>query len=234
MSRILLVEDDHRLRRVLTLTLETSGYAVTAVADGTAALQAAAAESPDLVLLDLGLPDVDGAEVIRRFRGWSDSPILVLSARHAQAEKVRALDVGADDYITKPFGTDELLARVRAALRRGQPSAGSPVVATSDFTVDLAAKRVRTGDGTDVRLTPTEWSVLEVLARQPGRLVTQRELLEQVWGPQYVNETHYLRVYVGQLRRKLEPDPAHPRHLVTEPGQGYRLLPDGPPSLSRH
>jgi two-component system KDP operon response regulator KdpE len=234
MSRILLVEDDHRLRRVLTLTLEAHGYLVTAAEEGGAALEAAAADHPDLVLLDLGLPDVDGAEVIRRLRVWSDAPVLVLSARHAQAEKVRALDVGADDYVTKPFGTDELLARVRAALRRGQPATGSPVVATAAFTVDLAAKRVRAGDGTDVRLTPTEWSVLELLARRPGSLVTQRELLEQVWGPQYVDETHYLRVYVGQLRRKLEPDPSRPRHLVTEPGQGYRLLLDGPPSPSRH
>jgi two-component system KDP operon response regulator KdpE len=233
MSRILLVEDDHRLRRVLTLTLETNGYDVTAAADGAAALGAAAAEGPDLVLLDLGLPDVDGAEVIRRIRGWTDSPILVLSARHAQAEKVRVLDVGADDYVTKPFGTDELLARVRAALRRRQPAAGSPVVTTAAFSVDLAAKRVRASDRADVRLTPTEWSVLEVLARRAGSLVTQRELLDQVWGPQYVNETHYLRVYVGQLRRKLEPDPAHPRHLVTEPGQGYRLVTDWPQSLSR-
>ena len=233
MSRVLVVEDDARVRRPLTLTLASHGYEVVAVGDGESALSAASTQAPDLVVLDLGLPDLDGNDVIERLRARAALPILVLSARETQAEKVRALDAGADDYVTKPFGMDELLARIRVALRRARPADDSPVVATDAFTVDLAAKTVRrhdtatgTGDarGTEVRLTPTEWAVLETLAREPGTLISQRDLLDRVWGPQYQNETHYLRVFLGQLRRKLEPDPAHPRHLLTVPGQGYRLV----------
>ena len=223
MSRVLVVEDDLLLRRPLTLTLGAHGYDVVAVADGRSALEEAAARIPDLVLLDLGLPDMDGAQVIEQLRGWSAMPILVLSARDSQTEKVRALDAGADDFVTKPFGMEELLARLRVALRRSRAAEESPVVTTESFTVDLAAKRVRTKEGSDVRLTPTEWGVLEVLARKPGMLVAQRELLEHVWGPKYHDQAHYLRVYMGQLRRKLEVDPARPRHLITVPGQGYRL-----------
>ena len=227
MSRVLVVEDDLLLRRPLTLTLGAQGYDVVSVADGRSALEEAAVRVPDLVVLDLGLPDMDGAQVIEQLRAWSAMPIVVLSARDSQTEKVRALDAGADDYVTKPFGMEELLARIRVALRRSRAGEESPVVATESFTVDLAAKRVRTKEGSDVRLTPTEWCVLEILARKPGMLVAQRELLDHVWGPKYHDQAHYLRVYMGQLRRKLEVDPARPRHLITVPGQGYRLEPGG-------
>jgi two-component system KDP operon response regulator KdpE len=177
-----------------------------------------------LVIVDLGLPDMDGVQVVEGVRGWSAVPVIVLSARHLEQAKVQALDAGADDYVTKPFGMDELLARVRAALRRTAPAAEAPVVRTESFTVDLAARRV-TRDGTDVRLTPTEWHVLEVLVRNAGKLVTQRQLLQEVWGPRYESETNYLRVYLAQLRAKLEPDPSRPRYLLTEPGMGYRFEP---------
>jgi two-component system KDP operon response regulator KdpE len=224
MSRLLVVEDDAKLRRLLTLTLQAQGHDVTSVSTGTEALSALTRELPDLVVLDVGLPDMDGTQVIERLRVWSPLPVLVLSARDAEADKISALDAGADDYVTKPFGVGELLARVRAALRRIGAAEGLPVVATASFSVDLASKRVLGEDGSEVRLTPTEWAVLEVLAGRAGMLVTKQELLERVWGPGYRTETHYLRVYMGQLRRKLECDPAHPRHLMTEPGRGYRLV----------
>jgi two-component system KDP operon response regulator KdpE len=167
---------------------------------------------------------MDGVEVVEGIRGWSPVPVIVLSARHLEQAKVRALDAGADDYVTKPFGMDELLARIRAALRRGTPASQEPVVTTETFTIDLAARRV-TRDGADVRLTPTEWHLLEVLVRNAGKLVSQRQLLHEVWGPTYESETNYLRVYLAQLRAKLEPDPSRPRYLITEPGMGYRFLP---------
>jgi two-component system KDP operon response regulator KdpE len=193
--------------------------------DGAAGLRLASTDRPDVVILDLGLPDMDGSDVIRGIRGWSQVPIIVLSAREQEADKVAALDAGADDFVTKPFGMDELLARLRAAARRAiSPTKDEPVVATRDFTVDLAAKRVRLADGTDVRLTPTEWEILELLVRHRDRLVTAKQLLREVWGEQYQTETHYLRVYLAQLRRKLEPDSARPVHLITEPGMGYRFL----------
>jgi two-component system KDP operon response regulator KdpE len=169
---------------------------------------------------------MDGTEVIRGLRGWTSVPIIVLSVREREADKVAALDAGADDYVTKPFGMDELLARLRAALRRGAPAEEAAVVETGDFTVDLAAKRVTGPDG-EVRLTPTEWHVVEVLVRNAGKLVTQRQLLQEVWGPQYEKETNYLRVYLAQIRRKLEPDPAKPRYFITEARMGYRFEPDG-------
>jgi len=227
MTRVLVVDDEPQLLRALRINLRARSYDVDVASDGTSALRAAARCRPDVVLLDLGLPDLDGVEVIRGLRGWTDVPIIVLSARQQQHDKVAALDAGADDYVTKPFGMEELLARLRAAVRRGQPSAGGedqPVVHTASFTVDLAGKRV-IRDGSDVRLTPTEWHLLEVLARNPGRLVSQRQLLQEVWGPAYERETNYLRVYFAQLRRKLEPDRSHPRHLLTEPGMGYRFQP---------
>jgi two-component system KDP operon response regulator KdpE len=225
MTRILVVDDDAGLARALAINLHAHGYEVETTGNGATALAAAAARRPDLVVLDLGLPDLDGVDVVRGLRGWTTTPVLVLSARHEQAEKVAALDAGADDYVTKPFGMDELLARVRAALRRAAPGeAEQAVVETAAFTVDLAAHRVHDATG-EVRLTPTEWHLLEVLVRHPGRLVTQRQLLQEVWGPRYGTETNYLRVYVSQLRRKLEPDPTRPRHLVTEPGVGYRFEP---------
>jgi two-component system KDP operon response regulator KdpE len=222
MTRILLVDDEPQLLRALGINLRARGYDVVTALDGTSALQAAAKTVPDLVVLDLGLPDLDGVEVVRGLRGWSQMPIVVLSARDTQRDKVAALDAGADDYVTKPFGMDELLARVRAALRRSSTSDSGPVVTTPDFVVDLAAKTV-TRDGAEVRLTPTEWHILEVLIRNSGKLVGQRQLLQEVWGPAYGTETNYLRVYLAQLRRKLEPDPAHPRYLHTEPGLGYRF-----------
>jgi two-component system, OmpR family, KDP operon response regulator KdpE len=222
-TRILVVDDETGLTRALAINLRAHGYDVDAAADGATALTAAAARPPDLVVLDLGLPDMEGVEVVRGLRGWFAAPILVLSARNAQDQKVAALDAGADDYVTKPFGMDELLARVRAALRRASPEdPGRPIVETGSFTVDLRAHRVTTDAG-EVRLTPTEWHLLEVLVRHPGQLVTQRQLLQEVWGPTYGTETNYLRVYLSQLRRKLETDPTHPRHIITEPGVGYRF-----------
>lgn len=218
-----MVDDEPQIVRALRINLSARGYSVLTAHDGTGALKAAAEGKPDVVVLDLGLPDVDGTEVIAGLRGWTSVPIIVLSARTDSADKVEALDAGADDYVTKPFGMDELLARLRAAVRRSAVTEGEDaVVETSSFTVDLAAKKV-VREGVEVHLTPTEWGLLEVLARNRGRLVAQRQLLQEVWGPQYAKETHYLRVYLAQLRRKLEPEPSHPRHLVTEPGMGYRF-----------
>ncbi len=222
MTRVLIVEDEPQLLRALSINLRARRYDVVGAADGASALRAASASPPDLVILDLGLPDLDGTEVIAGLRGWTTVPIIILSARDRQADKVGALDAGADDYLTKPFGMDELLARVRAALRRAQPGPDHPVVTTAAFTLDLGAKRA-TRDGTTVRLTPTEWHLIEILARNAGRLVTGGQLLREVWGPGRENDTNYLRVYMAQLRRKLEDDPSHPRHLITEPGLGYRL-----------
>jgi two-component system KDP operon response regulator KdpE len=223
-SRVLVVDDDPQLTRALRVTLRASGHEVATAADGRSALREAVAHPPDLVILDLGLPDLDGTEVLAGLRPWFTGPVLVLSARADSRDKVGALDAGADDYVSKPFDTGELLARVRALQRRGSPEADAPVVRTATFSVDLAAQQV-TVDGAVVRLTPTEWGLLSALVRARGRLVGQRQLLQSVWGPAYERETHYLRVYIGQLRRKLEPDPAHPRHLLTEPGMGYRFTP---------
>jgi two-component system KDP operon response regulator KdpE len=224
MTRVLVVDDEPQIARALAINLRARHYDVDIAPNGSTALALAAERQPDVVILDLGLPDLDGFDVIRGLRGWSQVPILVLSARQDSADKVEALDLGADDYVTKPFGMDELLARLRAAIRRGAPGEDLPVVTTADFTVDLAAKRV-VRDGVDVRLTPTEWHLLELLVRGNGRLVTQRQLLQEVWGPAYQRETNYLRVYLAQLRRKLEPDPSRPRYLLTEPGMGYRFQP---------
>ncbi|MGR6962876.1 response regulator [Geodermatophilus sp. URMC 61] len=224
MSRVLVVDDDPQLTRALRITLRASGYEVATAADGRTALREAATHSPDLVVLDLGLPDLDGTEVLAGLRPWFTGPVLVLSARADSRDKVGALDAGADDYLSKPFDMGELLARLRALQRRAVSEPETSVVHAGSFTVDLAARQV-TVDGAVVRLTPTEWGLLSELARAPGRLVSQRQLLQSVWGPAYEKETHYLRVYIGQLRRKLEPDPAHPRHLLTEPGMGYRFTP---------
>jgi two-component system KDP operon response regulator KdpE len=221
-SRILVVDDEPQIVRALVINLRARKYEVDAAPDGATALRLAAERHPDVVLLDLGLPDMDGVDVIAGLRGWTRVPIIVLSARHASGEKVEALDAGADDYVTKPFAMDELLARLRAAFRRADPGPGAAVLETASFSVDLAAKKV-VRDGADVRLTPTEWHLLEVLTRNAGRLITQRQLLQEVWGPSYGTETNYLRVYMAQLRRKLEPDPTRPRHLITEPGMGYRF-----------
>jgi two-component system KDP operon response regulator KdpE len=224
-TRVLVVEDEPELRRALAINLRARRYDVPVAATGAAALTAAARQPPDVIVLDLGLPDMDGTDVIRGLRGWTQVPIIVLSARAGQGDKVDALDAGADDYVTKPFGMDELLARLRAALRRSAPDEPVPTVETPHFTIDLAAKQARTVNGA-VRLTPTEWHLLEVLIRHEGKLVSQRQLLQEVWGPNYETETNYLRVYIAQLRRKLEADPAHPSHLITEPGMGYRFTQD--------
>ncbi|WP_069817273.1 response regulator [Streptomyces sp. TP-A0874] len=223
--RVLVVEDEPQIVRALVINLKARHYEVDSAADGATALRKAAVFQPDVIVLDLGLPDMDGVDVIRKLRGWTRTPVLVLSARQTSDEKVTALDAGADDYVTKPFGMDELLARLRAAVRRAEPippAAEERVVATDSFTVDLSAKKVNR-DGRDIRLTPTEWHLLEVLVRNPGRLVGQKQLLREVWGPSYGTETNYLRVYMAQLRRKLEVDPSHPRHFITEPGMGYRF-----------
>jgi two-component system, OmpR family, KDP operon response regulator KdpE len=223
MTRVLIVEDDPQLLRALAINLRARHYDVDTAPDGATALAAANRRPPDLVILDLGLPDMDGIQVIRGLRGWCSATIIVLSARETQTDKVSALDSGADDYMTKPFGMDELLARIRAAMRRVVPNTtAQPVVRTDTFTVDLSDRRVTTEDG-EIRLTPTEWHVLEVLIRHSGKLVGQKQLLQEVWGPSYESETNYLRVYMAQLRRKLERNPARPRHLLTEPGIGYRF-----------
>jgi two-component system, OmpR family, KDP operon response regulator KdpE len=224
MTRVLAVDDDRQLLRALQITLAARGYEVVPAATGVAALAAASASPPDVVILDLGLPDLDGVAVIEGLRGWCTAPVIVLSARHEERAKVRALDAGADDYVTKPFGMEELLARLRAAVRRTAPGASMARVTTEAFTVDLVARRVVVGQE-EMRLTPTEWHLLEMLVRNAGNLVTQRQLLQQVWGPSYGTETNYLRVHIANLRRKLEPDPSRPHYLITEPGIGYRFMP---------
>lgn len=226
--KILVADDDPQLVRALRITLAAHGYEVVAAADGAAAVTLAAQAHPDIVLLDLGMPHLDGIRVIEALRGWTDAPIIVVSGRTGSADKVDALDAGADDYVTKPFQVDELLARLRALARRSTPAAGAsadPVVRFGDVTVDLAAKIV-TRAGAPVHLTPTEWRMLEFLARHPGALVTRQTLLKDIWGTEQVADTGYLRLYVSQLRKKLEADPAAPRHLMTESGMGYRLVID--------
>ena len=224
MTKVLVVDDEPRIVRTLRINLTARGHEVATALSGGEALRVAASFTPDVVILDLGLPDLDGTTVIEGLRGWTTVPIIVLSARTDSGDKVAALDAGADDYVTKPFGMDELLARLRAAVRRASsvPPGEAAVVETASFTVDLAAKKVLR-DGAEVHLTPTEWGILELLVRNRGKLVGQKQLLREVWGPAYASETHYLRVYLAQLRRKLEPQPSRPRHLVTEAGMGYRF-----------
>jgi two-component system KDP operon response regulator KdpE len=235
MTRVLVVDDEPQILRALGINLRARGYQVDLAPDGEHALMLAASHHPDVVVLDLGLPGIDGVDVIRGLRGWSTVPIVVLSVRDGERDKVAALDAGADDYVTKPFGMDELMARLRAALRRAAPAEEEPVVVTPDFTIDLSAKRVHRpgGEGlgeraaeesqSEVRLTPTEWHLVEVLVRNQGKLVSQRQLLQEVWGPDYHDETAYLRVHMANVRRKLEPEPGRPRYFLTEPGMGYRF-----------
>jgi two-component system KDP operon response regulator KdpE len=243
---VLVVDDEPQILRALRINLRVRQYEVYTAATGAQALEEAAAHPPDLVILDLGLPDMDGVEVIGGLRGWTAAPIIVLSGRADSTDKVEALDAGADDYVTKPFGVEELLARMRAAVRRTPAAEDPPRVQLGALTVDLAAKRVtrnadgqgsqgsqdghdgRDGKDHDIRLTPTEWHLLEVLLRNPGRLLSQKQLLRDVWGPGYDNAGGNLRLYMAQLRRKLEPDPARPRWLITEPGMGYRYQPPEP------
>jgi two-component system, OmpR family, KDP operon response regulator KdpE len=221
-ARVLVVDDEQPILRALGTNLRARGYIIDAALTGEDALAMAARHRPDAVILDLGLPGLSGIEVIEGLRGWTTVPIIILSARGAERDKVAALDAGADDYVTKPFGMDELLARLRASLRRNAPAPESALVETPDFVVDLAAKRVRRGDE-EVRLTPTEWGLVEVLVRNAGKLVSQRQLLQDVWGPQYGEETNYLRVHMAHIRRKLEPEASRPRYFITEPGMGYRF-----------
>jgi two-component system, OmpR family, KDP operon response regulator KdpE len=235
LTRVLVVDDEPQILRALRINLRVRDYQVDVAATGTEALQMAARHPPDLVILDLGLPDLDGLEVIQGLRGWTKAPIIVLSGRADSLDKVEALDAGADDYITKPFGVEELLARMRATVRRTGTAADLPRIKLGDLIVDLAAKRVTRqaagqagGHDTqqdDIRLTPTEWHLLEVLLRHPGKLLSRNQLLTEVWGPGYADATGNLRLYMAQLRRKLEPDPARPRWLITEPGMGYRYQP---------
>ncbi len=225
MTRILVVDDEIQIRKALSVNLTARGYDVDTADSGEEALAQAAAHHPDLVLLDIGLPGIDGIEVVQGLRGWTNVPIIILSVRDAEADKVRALDAGADDYVTKPFGMNEILARLRAALRRHHPEPEQPVVDTEAFHLDLAQKTA-TAAGAAVHLTPTEWAIVEVLVRHPGRLITQRQLLQDVWGPQYERETNYLRVHLAAIRKKLEPEAGRPRYFVTEPGIGYRFEPD--------
>ncbi len=222
MSRVLIVDDDPRIVRTLAVNLRARGFDVVLAHSGEEALQVAARHHPDAVILDLGLPHMDGLDVVRGLRGWTSVPIIVLSGRDNEPSKVEALDLGADDYLTKPFGMDELFARLRAALRRAVIPDGRSVVTTPDFTIDFAAKQARRR-GEPVRLTPTQWHIVEVLVRNAGRLVTYDQLLREVWGPSYGKETNYLRVFMTQIRQKLEPDHAHPRYFVTEPGIGFRF-----------
>jgi two-component system KDP operon response regulator KdpE len=223
-TRVLIVDDEPAILKALAINLRARRYEVFTAPNGTEALSVAAAHPPDIVILDLGLPDLDGTEVIGGLRGWTSVPILVLSGRSDSSDKVEALDAGADDYVTKPFGMDELLARLRAMTRRVGVGDEQPLVAFGDVTVDLAARRVTRADA-EVRLTPTEWHLLEVLLRHPGKLLSQRQLLTEVWGPGYETAQGNLRLYMGQLRKKLEPDPARPRFFHNEPGMGYRFDP---------
>ena len=227
MTRVLVIDDEPQIVRALRVNLRARGYDVDAAPDATTGLALAAQRPPDVVILDLGLPDMDGSEVIAGLRGWTSAPIIVLTGRTDQSQKIAALDAGADDYLTKPFDIEELFARMRAVVRRTSSDDAEPAPHIGSWVVDLATHRVRPRDGVgpDQRLTPTEWRILEQLVRHPGRLVTQRQLLTEVWGPAYQTETNYLRLYLAQLRRKLEPDPSHPRHLLTDPGMGYRFAP---------
>lgn len=223
-TRVLVVDDEPQIVRALTLNLHALGYEVSSASSGEEALVQASKHLPEAVILDLGLPGIDGIEVIRGLRGWTDIPILVLSVREDEREKITALEAGADDYVTKPFGMGELVARLRAALRRAVNSDRSvPLIETSAFVIDLGAKRVTRPGGDEIRLTPTEWGIVETLASNEGKLVSQVQLLKDVWGPTYGEETNYLRVFMAQIRRKLEPDPASPRYFKTEPGMGYRF-----------
>ena len=224
-ATVLVVEDEPEIRRFLRSSLGAEGYRLVESASGERGALDAGTHKPDLAIVDLGLPDIDGVEVIRRIRAWSPMPILVLSARAQERSKIEALDAGADDYVTKPFGMDEFLARLRAAARRVLPAGADPMVTTDDFVLDLARKRATDASGADVRLTPTEWHVVEVLVRNSGRLVTKRHLLQEVWGPEYGTETDYLRTYLAGIRHKLERDSSRPRHFITEPGMGYRFEP---------
>lgn len=220
---VLVVDDELPIRRFLRISLESNNFRVYEAQTGAEALAKAAQVRPEVIILDMNLPDMEGAEVLRRLREWTSTPVIILSVRDADRDKVAALDAGADDYLTKPFSTDELLARLRVARRHAQPVPAEPILTFGDVQIDLA-RRVVTRNGEPIKLTPTEYALLRLLVQHAGRVLTHRQILKEVWGPQYVDETHYLRVYFAQLRQKLETNPALPRLIVTEPGVGYRLV----------
>lgn len=227
--KILIADDDPQILRALRITLGARGYEIITAINGTEALNEAIGHRPDIFMLDLGMPELDGIQVIQALRGWTHAPILVVSGRTGAADKVEALDAGADDYVTKPFSIDELLARIRALTRRNPSPEAAPITRIANIEIDLAAKTVSrdTPDGTRlVRLTPTEWQVLEVLVQNAGKLVTRQSLLTEIWGSEHITDTGYLRLYVAQLRKKIEPNPSRPRYLLTESGMGYRFMPD--------
>lgn len=226
MTRVLIVDDEPQILRALRINLHARQFDVITAADGTSALDVAKSQRPDLVVLDLGLPDIDGVDVIRSLRAWTEVPIIVLSGRAGSSDKIVALNAGADDYVTKPFNVEELLARMGAVSRRVRPeTVNDEPVRIGANVIDLVVKAVHADSGDLVHLTKTEWELLALLIRNPGKLVSQRQLLQDVWGPTYLNETHYLRQYMAQIRKKLERDPTRPKHLLTEPGMGYRFLP---------
>lgn len=222
-ARILVIEDDSQIRKLLRVSLGAHGYDVDEARSGQDGVNQVASFKPDLVILDLGLPDIDGKEVIRRIREWSQIPIVILSARDQEREKVEALDAGADDYVTKPFGVSELLARMRVSIRRSAHTEGEPILTCGDLVVDIAQRRVSVGQR-EIKLTPTEYDLLKELIQNAGKVLTHKQLLKSVWGISFSEDTHYVRVYIGQLRRKIEEDPARPRYIISEPGVGYRLL----------
>jgi two-component system, OmpR family, KDP operon response regulator KdpE len=221
-QRVLVVDDENAIRRFLRVALNAQGYSVSEAANGWEALNAVTAERPDIIILDLGLPDIDGVEVTRRLREWSQIPVIVLSVREGESDKISALDAGADDYLTKPFSSGELLARIRVAIRRSVQPAGEPVLQVGSLQIDVA-RRIVTVDENEVSLTPTEYDLLRLLVQNAGKVLTHRHLLRQIWGPGYESELHLLRVNISNLRRKIEPDPVRPHYIVTEPGVGYRL-----------
>ena len=226
---ILIADDDPQILRALRVTLAAQGYEVLTAVNGAAAINTAIAERPDLFMIDLGMPELDGIDVIYALRGWTRAPILVVSGRTGAADKVEALDAGADDYVTKPFAIDELLARIRALTRRVPNQEPAPLTRIAGITIDLAAKSItrETAAGSErIRLTRTEWEVLDILVRNAGKLVTRQRLLTDIWGSEHITDTGYLRLYIAQLRKKIEPDPARPRFLITDPGMGYRFEPD--------
>lgn len=222
-ARILVIDDEGPIRKLLRVALSSHGYRVSEAANGTDGLQEAATGRPDLVILDLGLPDFEGLEVVKRLREWSNVPVIILSVKEQETDKIEALDAGADDYVTKPFGMGELLARIRAALRHASSTGEEPMLNFDDLSIDLSHRRV-TVNNNEVKLTPIEYELLKHLSVHAGKVVTHKYLLRSVWGPSYEHDSHYLRVYIGQLRRKVEADPSHPRHIITEPGVGYRLM----------
>ena len=222
-ARVLVVDDETQILKLLRVALAGHGYQVLEAVTGQEGLRLAAVHRPDVIILDLGLPDIDGLEIVTRLRDWSTVPVIVLSAREQENDKIVALDTGADDYLTKPFGMGELLARIRAALRHASGAGNEPVLTFDDLTIDLSHRRVSV-TGVEVKLTPIEYDIIKNLAVHAGKVLTHRLLLRTIWGPSYENDTHYIRVYIGQLRRKIEANPSRPRHIITEPGVGYRLL----------